>query len=72
MDALTEALLKAGEELAKEYAWCFEGGDPGVPPTPKDPFVTVLTKHVAPLLQTEEWRAARIAALRAELATLES
>lgn len=71
MDALTEALMNAGRELAKDYGWCFENGTP-TPPTTDDPFIKVVTEHVAPLLNTAEWRSARIAALRAELAALES
>lgn len=72
MDTLTKALLQAGEELAKDHNWCFDEGIPGTLPTADDAFIKVVTKHVAPLLNTEEWRASRIAALRAELAALES
>ena len=71
MDDLTKALMAAGEELAREHAWCFDG-DPGCPPTEDNPFVEVTRKHVAPMVDAEGWRTARIAALKAELALLES
>lgn len=71
MDDLTRALMSAGEELAREHAWCFDG-DPGCPPLDDNPFITVVRKHVEPMVDADGWRTARIAALKAELVLLES
>ena len=71
MDDLTKALMAAGEELALEYEWCFDG-DPGCPPRDDNPFITVVRKYVEPMVDVDGWRSARIAALKAELALLES
>lgn len=70
MKELEAAILLAGEELATEHQWCFDG-DPGSPPTEENPFFVVLMKHVSPLVNIEEYKAARIAALKAELQSLE-
>lgn len=70
-DDLTNALMAAGEELARDYAWCFDG-DPGSPPLIDNPFIVVVRKHVEPMVNADGWRASRIAALKAELAVLES
>jgi hypothetical protein len=71
MDDLTKALIAAGEELAREHAWCFDGYH-GCPPEEDNTFVEVVRKHVAPIVDADCWRAARIAALKAELELLES
>ena len=70
MKELKAAILNAGEELAKDHQWCFDG-EPGVPPTIDNPFFVVLMHHISPLVNTEEYKAARIAALKAELHSLE-
>lgn len=71
MDDLTKALIESGEELANDYTWCFDG-DPGCPPSVDNPFITVLRKHLVPLIDVESWRKSRIAALKAELELLEN
>lgn len=71
MDILTKALMAAGEELASEHSWCFEG-DPGCPPTLDSPFILVVYKHMLPLVDHAGWKKDRIAALRAEIALLEA
>lgn len=71
MDDLTKALIAAGEELAHEHAWSF-GGDIGCPPLANNPFVTVVRKHIEPMVYPDGWRRVRIATLKAELALLES
>ena len=68
MDVLMKAIMAAGKELGNEHEWMFDGGTdkPGM----EDCFVRVLIKHVSPLI-SPEFKAARIAALRAEADMLE-
>ena len=68
-DELTRAILRAGDELAIKYGWCFDG-DPGCPPNTDNPFIEVVRKHVLPLVNTRESRERRIALLRFELSLL--
>ena len=69
MDALTTALLAAGEELGREHNWNFGEGDSDRP-EPDDPFIEVVRKHLAPLM-TGDWIEARRVGLNAELKFLE-
>jgi hypothetical protein len=71
MDVLTKALMAAGVVLAREHGWCFDG-DPGCPPLEDNPFITVVRKYVEPMVDVDGWRNVRIAALKAELALLET
>lgn len=70
VDPLTGALLAASEELATRFEWCFDG-DPGVAPDADHFFIQLMLKHLEPLFDGATWKAARIAALRAELEMLE-
>lgn len=68
-DELIAALLAAAEELRTVHGWTVDDGDGGEAPE-DGVFVTVLTKHVGPLLG-DGLRHLRIAALKAELQALE-
>lgn len=71
MDELLKAIIAAGEELSADYSWGVdEAGTPNGRPEPDGVFCTVIYKHLQPLLG-DEWKKARIAALRAELEELE-
>lgn len=65
-DPLTDALLAAGTELARDFDWCFEGSSP-TGPDPDSEFVTVLRRHLTPLVDQASYLAARRDALLAEL-----
>lgn len=67
MDALVEAIIDAGTELGTEHGWCFE--DESGAPTKDDYFTKIMLKHLRPLLG-DGYKKARIAALKAELASL--
>lgn len=71
LDPLTAAIIAAGNELATEHMWCFNG-DIGPGPEPDDVFTTVLLKHLKTVTDMSAYVAARKTALRAELAELES
>ena len=69
MDELTKAILAAGEELYHDYAWSV-GDDCEEQPEPDGVLVSVMRKHLAPLLGSG-WKQVRIKALRAEIEMLE-
>jgi hypothetical protein len=64
---LRDAIMAAGEELGSAHQWLFEEG--GDTPEPNGCFVSVLEKHLAPLLDPDV-KKRRIAVLEAELAVL--
>ena len=71
MKILKDAIKEAGKELVKNHDWMMQEGG-------KKEFLDVVFKHVGSLFDSEtlaaieaEKRAKRIAALKAELATLE-
>ena len=68
MDALRKAIIDAGTELGSEHGWCFDE-DESATPSPDGYFVEILIRHITPLI-SGEYRDARIAALKAELAAL--
>lgn len=65
MDALEKALRAATKELEDEHEFFFEE-------TGEDEMVSVLKKHIEPLVDSEKYKAMRIAGLKAEIAALES
>lgn len=69
-DPLTEAILSAGRELGEVHNWSFED-DGSMEPSFECPYTQVLLKHITPLMHPE-FRLARIAALKAEIAALEN
>lgn len=67
MELLTKALQDAKKELVQNHGWFFGDFDEF-----KDsPFFLVMEKHLSPLMGIEEYKKARIAALKAELEELE-
>lgn len=67
----TKALKSAAHEFVYEHNWQLENGD-GVPePFEESQFYEVLVKHLAPVLNIEEYKALRIEALKTELKVLE-
>ena len=74
MDDLLNAIVKAGRELMHEHAWdCSdEGTGMEADVTPEGIFAQTIAKHVAPMMDVEGWKKAKVAALRAEIASLES
>ena len=72
-EQLTAAIAAAGEELQDKHGWALD--DDNEKPVMETLFAEVLMKHFEPALDpraAEAERRARIAALRAELAELES
>jgi hypothetical protein len=69
---LLAALIAAADELYKSHGWTLDDEAMGNQPEPDGEFVTVLAKHIAPLLDPEERKRARVAALRAEIAQIEA
>lgn len=67
MDELTKAIIEAGNELAREYEWTFDGGFRPSGPSVENEFVVVIRKHIAPLLDIDQLINARVIALTAEL-----
>lgn len=65
MDALEKALRAATKELEEEHEFFFEE-------TGEDEMVAVLKKHIRPLVDSEKYKAMRIAELKAEISALES
>ena len=73
MDELKKAIQAAGEELRDTYEWGLDDDDRK--PVIETLFAQVVLKHVSPVIDpaaVETARKAKIAALRAELAALES
>lgn len=77
MNALEKAIVAAANELIKEYGWSLgetdeydEYGSDDQDPL-KSAFGNVMLKHLTPIFNSETFKQARIAALRAELAELE-
>jgi hypothetical protein len=70
-DPLIAAILAAGQELASEHHWCFDG-DIGPGPTEENEFVIVLLKHLRPITNTGAFMVARRAALVAELEAIDA
>ena len=66
---LLEVLMRAAEELRDEHGWFFD--NEGDPPRFDNPFFDVLFKHVSPLIDFDQYKKARIAALKKELEFLE-
>lgn len=74
MEELKKAIQAAGEELRDTYEWGLDDDDDRKPVI-ETLFAQVVLKHVAPVIDpaaVETARKAKIAALRAELAALES
>lgn len=69
MSELRSAILAAGAELGDAHQWLFEDG--ADIPDEASSFVTVLEKHLAPLLDPH-YKARRIAMLEAEIAALKA
>lgn len=69
MSELRSAILAAGAELGDVHQWLFEDG--ADVPDEASCFVTVLEKHLAPLLDPNH-KARRIAMLEAEIAALQA
>lgn len=73
MEELKKAIEAAGNELRDTYEWGLDDDDRK--PVIETLFAQVVLKHVAPVIDptaVETARKAKIAALRAELAALES
>lgn len=70
-DPLTDALMAAANELVWEHGRCL-GDDGEWMPPPDGLFINTFKRHVAPLLDLAALKRARIDALKAELAALES
>ena len=73
MQELKKAIEAAGAELRDTYEWSLDDDDRK--PVIETLFARVVLKHVAPVIDPEAVelaRKAKIAALRAELAALES
>jgi hypothetical protein len=71
MDELTKAIIAAGDELEKEHGWDVWEDYVGSPKS-DGTFCTVIRKNLMPLIDMDALKAAKIKALRAELAALES
>jgi len=70
-DLAIDALRSAAHEFVNEHGWSLDG-EIGVPePFEQTQFFLVLSKHLGPLFNVEAYKAARIAALKAELLSLE-
>ena len=67
MDALKEAGLAMAEELEKEWGWSI-----GDDPDSAEKFADLAVRYFAPLLDSDKYKQARIAALKAELTELEA
>lgn len=72
MDELTKAIIAAGDELTKKHDWSVDDNGNGCSAEPDGKFCTVLRKHLLPLVNVSAFKTAKIQALRAELAALES
>lgn len=70
MDPINKSLLEAAHELIHEHSWTLDDESNGDMPQEDSTFIRILHKHIAPLVNTSDWREARIAALNAELAAL--
>ncbi len=71
MDELTKAILAAAAELTGD-GWSVDDDGCGEVPGPDSTFFRVISKHVAPLTAATSFKEIRLAALRAEIAAIES
>jgi len=69
-DPLTDALMAAAGEMVND-GWALGDGGEFIP-SPDGLFITTIRRHVSPLLDMAALKRARIDALKAELAALES
>ena len=65
MDALELAIRAAAKELETDHEFFFED-------TGEEELVQIMKNHIAPLVNVEQYKMMRIAALKAEIAALES
>jgi hypothetical protein len=65
MNAVELAIRAAAKELEAEHEFYFE--EEG-----EDELVQIVTKHIAPLLDVEQYKKLRIAALKGEIDAIES
>lgn len=52
-DALTQALIDAGDELSTKHLWSIRDNAQVGPPEPDDTFVQILLKHLRPLVPVQ-------------------
>ena len=67
IDPIRDAVIAAGRELSDDHDWGIDDGDGRIE---ESIFFTVVHKHVM-FAVSDDWKTARIDALRAEIAELE-